>query len=173
MKTFVITSGILLTLFLAQGLTSAEKPPAADAAVERTRREVRLLDDIYKTSIVLITEHYVNSDDDLPAGSAFKALFAAVEQKGWHKVRLLDATGEPYNDENAAKKGFETRAIAELLKGKPMYDEVVKEGKDRFLYAATAIPVVMDKCIMCHDNYKDVPKGKAIGAIGYRLPILE
>ena len=86
---------------------------------------------------------------------------------------MLDATGEPYNDENAAKKGFETRAIAELLKGKPMYDEVVKEGKDRFLYAATAIPVVMDKCIMCHDNYKDVPKGKAIGAIGYRLPILE
>lgn len=173
MKTIAITSGILLTLFLAQGLTSAEKTPPADVAVERTRREVRLLDDIYKTSIVLITEHYVNSDDDLPAGSAFKALFAAVEQKGWHKVRLLDATGEPYNDENAAKKGFETRAITELLKGKPMYDEVVTEGKERFLYAATAIPVVMDKCVMCHDNYKDLPKGKAIGAIGYRLPILE
>lgn len=173
MKKLGIVGGILVVCGLAPGFTAAEKSPTADVAVERTRREVRLLDDIYKTSIVLITEHYVNSDDDLPAGSAFKALFAAVEKKGWHQVRLLDATGEPYNDENSPRKGFESRAVAELLKGKPMYDEVVTEGKQRFLYAATAIPVVMDKCIMCHDNYKDLPKGKAIGAVGYRLPVLE
>ena len=132
-----------------------------------------MLDDIYKTSIVLITTHYVHGNDDLPAGSAFKALFAAVEKKGWHKVRLLDATGEPYSDENSPKKGFEQKAVKQLLNGKAVYDEVVTEGGKRFLLAATAIPVVMDKCVMCHENYKNVPKGKAIGALGYKVPIVD
>ncbi len=132
-----------------------------------------MLDDIYKTSIVLITTHYVDDDQSLPAGSAFRALFAAVEEKGWHQVRLLDATGEPYNDENLPKEGFEKRAVSKLLEGKASYDEVVTEGDKRYLLAATSIPVVMDKCILCHDNYKDVKKGRAIGALGYKVPILE
>lgn len=144
-----------------------------DPAVERARREVRMLDDIYKTSIVLITKHYVHNDDDLPAGSAFKALFAAVEEKGWHQVRLLDATGEPYEEANLPKSKFEKKAIKELLKGKAVYDEVVVEDGKKYLRAATAIPVVMEKCIMCHENYRGVPKGKAIGALGYRVPILD
>ena len=144
-----------------------------DPAVERARREVRLLDDIYKTSIVLITTHYVDGKDSLPAGSAFKALFETVAKKGWHEVRLLDATGDPYEPENAPKEGFEQRAIAKLLAGQATYDEVVTEDGKKYLRAATAIPVVMEKCTLCHSHYKDVPAGKAIGAIGYKLPILE
>lgn len=173
MKRRTIVAAVGLAL-IAGGLSFAakdEKKP--DAAVERARREVRMLDDIYKTSIVLITTHYVHDDDDMPAGLAFKALFSAVEKKGWHKVRLIDATGSPYNDENAAKAGFETTAVAELLKGKPSFDTVVTEDNKRFLYAATAVPVVMDKCVMCHDHYEDAPKGQAIGAISYRVPILD
>ena len=128
---------------------------------------------VYKTSVVLITTHYVDDKNSLPAGSAFRALFAAVKEKGWHEVRLLDATGQPYNDENLPKEGFEKRAISEILSGKASYDEVVTEGEKRFLLAATAIPVVMDKCVMCHENYRDVAKGKAIGALGYKVPVLE
>jgi len=146
---------------------------AKDPAVERARREVKMLDDIYKTAIVLITEHYVHDDTDLAAGSAFKALFEAVDKKGWHKVRLVDATGHPYSDENLPKAGFEKDAIKQLLEGKPAVDKVVVEGDKKFLLAATAIPVVMEKCIMCHENYRDVAKGKAIGALSYKVPILD
>lgn len=161
---------------IGQVLKAADdaKPAAkTDAALERARREVRMLDDIYKTSIVLITTHYVDDQNSLPAGSAFRALFKAVQDKGWHEVRLVDATGQPYNDENLPKEGFEKRAVRQLLNGKASYDEVVTEGEKRYLLAATSIPVVMDKCILCHDNYKDVPKGQAIGALGYKVPILE
>jgi hypothetical protein len=179
--TFRRTCRIALSL-LAAGLWSssawaedgaAAKPDKADPAVERARREVRMLDDIYKTAIVLITTHYVEDDNDLPAGSAFKALFSAVKEKGWHEVRLLDATGEPYEPANSPKAGFEKKAIGELLKGKSVYDEVVTEDGKRFLKSATAIPVVMDKCILCHENYRSVPKGRAIGALGYKVPILD
>ncbi len=159
---------------VAQTKTAAVKDPAEkDPAVERARREVRLLDDIYKTSIVLITTHYVDDSDSLPAGSAFKALFEAVAKKGWHEVRLLDATNDPYEPDNAPKDGFEKRAIEKLLAGQASYDEVVTEDGKKYLRAATAIPVVMEKCTLCHSNYKDVPAGKAIGALGYKLPILE
>ena len=84
-------SKINLTLLFANfvlfsclaGVLCAEAPPeekkSDDAALERTRKQVRMLDDIYKTSIVLITENYVNDKDDLAAGVAFKKLFAAVK----------------------------------------------------------------------------------------------
>ncbi len=159
----------------AHGLAeeSSPKTAAKDPAIERARREVRMLDDIYKTAIVLVTEHYVKEDSDLPAGSAFKALFEAVEKKGWHSVRLVDASGAPVNDENVAKEGFEKKAIREILAGKASYDEVIVEGDKKFLVAATAIPVVMEKCIMCHENYRNVEKGKAIGALSYKVPVID
>ena len=149
------------------------KVTGKDVAVERARREVKMLDDIYKTAIVLVTEHYVKEDTDLPAGSAFKALFEAVGKKGWHDVRLVDATGQPYSDLNLPKDGFEKKAIAQLLAGKPAYDEVITEGNQRYLLAATAIPVVMEKCIMCHENYRTVKAGSAIGALSYKVPVQE
>jgi len=178
-----LVSGLLLVVFCAgvflliprtgAAQNSAAKPAVKDLAVERARREVRMLDDIYKSAIVLVTEHYVKTDTDLAAGSAFKALFDAVGKKGWHKARLVDATGQPYNDLNLPTEGFEKKAVAELLAGKPSYDEVVTEDGKRYLLAATAIPVVMEKCIMCHENYREVEKGKAIGAISYKVPVQE
>jgi len=151
-----------------------EKSAASkDAAIERARREVRLVDDIYKTTVVLVTEHYVNEETDLAAGSAAKALFDAIGKKGWHKVRLVDATGQPYSDENLPKAGFEQRAVKALLSGKSEYDEVVTENGKRVLHAATPVPVVLEKCIMCHENYREVEKGKAIGILSYQVPVQE
>ena len=136
--------------------------------LERARREVRLLDDIYKTAIVLITKHYVEDESDLAAGEAFKVLFAGVKEKGWHEVRLLDATGEPINEENAPQDAFEKSAVKALLAGKPYYEEQAEKDGRRFLRAATPIPIVLEKCTMCHSKYKDQ---KVIGALGYTLPL--
>ena len=144
-----------------------------DLAVERTRRQAKMLDDIYKGGIVLITTHYVNGDEDLPAGTAFKKLFEAAKKKGWHEVRLVDATGDPYNHENVAISEFEKRAIKALRAGKPFVDETVTEKDKRYLLAATPIPVVMEKCTMCHSNYEFGKKGVVVGALTYRVPIEE
>lgn len=165
-------------LFAGSGMVASWAAPKGaiekeEAAVERARREVRLLDDIYKTTVVLVTQHYVKDESSLSAGSAAKALFAEISKKGWHDARLVDATGQPYTEQNSPKDGFEKKAIEALLSGQASYDEVVTDSGKRYLLAATPIPVVMDKCIMCHENYRNVPKGKAIGAISYRVPIQE
>jgi hypothetical protein len=174
--------GVATTLVLASTVSfflshvsnsHAADPTTKMSPIDRARREVKMLDDIYKTSIVLITTHYVDNKDSLPAGSAFKALFDTVKTKGWHEVRLLDATGDPYEPDNAPKEGFEKRAIEKLLKGESSYEEQMTEGGKQYLQVATAVPVVMDKCILCHDAYKSVPAGKAIGAIGYKVPIID
>ncbi|QDV75540.1 c-type heme family protein [Botrimarina mediterranea] len=144
---------------------------AEDAALERTRKQVRMLDDLYKGGIVLITKNYVTEDSDVPAGVAFKQLFEAAKKNGWHEVRLLDVTGEPYNDENSPAEGFETRAVEQLKQGEAYYDEEITEEGKRYLQAATAIPVVMPKCVMCHPHYEDAKPGAAIGAMSYRIPI--
>ena len=39
------------------------------------------------------------------------------------------------------------------------------------LRAITPIPVVMDKCVMCHPHYADAKEGEPIGAISYTVPV--
>jgi hypothetical protein len=53
-----------------------------DAAVERTRQEVKMLDDLFKNMIVLVDGHYVKNPSDFPAATAAKALWAALSRTG-------------------------------------------------------------------------------------------
>lgn len=150
---------------------SKESKQPRKAAVNRTRETVKMLDDVYKQTIVLITDKYVHDTDDFPAGSAAVELFKRVTKTGFHQVRLIDATGQPYEEANVAKTEFEKEGVKQLKAGKDFYEEVVlKEGKP-YLQAMTPVPVVMDKCIMCHPHYEDAKKGEPIGAISYELPI--
>jgi hypothetical protein len=143
-----------------------------DAEVDRARQQVKMLDDLYKTAVVLITEHYVQEDSDVPAGTAAKKLFEAMKAKGWHEVRLIDATGQPIEEQNAPQKGFETKALEKLNAGETFVDEVAIIDNKRYFRAATPIPVVLDKCVMCHEHYKKFQKdGKIIGMLGYTVPI--
>ena len=146
-------------------------PPVSQAALKRTRKQVRMLDDIYKTVVVFITQHYVKDDKSLPAGTAAIKLFAAIEKKGWHKVRLVDASGMPLEEKNAAKDAFERNAVKALKAGKGSYEQVISRKGKPYLRSATPIPVVLQKCTMCHDNYKKVKKGEPIGILSYTLPI--
>jgi hypothetical protein len=164
----------------ARGMVSAAVKPAAGpsdkdkpdpASVERARKEVHMLDGIYKDVIVLITDKYVNSPKDYPAGRAAVVLFRQITKGGSHEVRLLDVTGEPNNPKNVASDAFEEAGVKEIKAGKDYYDAVVPKNGKSYLRAMTAVPVVMDKCIMCHENYKKAKKGEAIGAISYSIPL--
>ena len=161
---------ILSVGWLASTSSSADSA-GDDEAIKRTRDTVKMLDDVYKTAVVLITTHYVNDDDDLPAGTAAIALFDAINKKGWHKVRLLDASGEPINDANTAEDQFEETAIKSLKAGASWHEQEIKKDGKRFLRAMTPIPVVLEKCTMCHENYKSVKQGEPIGALSYTIPI--
>ena len=142
-----------------------------DPALERTRKQVRILDDVYKTAIVLITENYVDEASDLAAGAAFQKLFQAMRDKGHHDVRLLDATGEPYDPDNSPRDEFEKAAIKSLKEGKPYYERITQKNGKRYLQAATPVPVVLKKCTLCHPAYEKAKAGEPIGALGYTLEI--
>lgn len=151
---------------------TGQESQTEDAALKRTRRTVQMLDDIYKGGIVAITDNYVNDRDTIPAGTAFKQVFKSAEEKGWHTVRLVDGLGEPIEQENAPRDDFEKRALKDLVEGKSKWYEAVEvDNGKRTLRVATPVPVVFEKCIMCHDNYADVPKGQAIGALTYKITI--
>jgi hypothetical protein len=167
------TVAILLIggLSLGAGWAAFAANAPDDAALIRTRKTVRMLDDIYKTAVVLITDKYVHSEEDFPAGSAAVALFSAIKQKGWHEVRLVDATGQPYEAKNAPKDDFEKAATKALTSGKDYYEQIVSIGGQPHLRAATPIPVVSKKCVMCHSHFADVKDGAAIGALSYTIKI--
>jgi hypothetical protein len=162
---------VLAALFAAAAVLPGAAEEKEDPAVARARKQVAMLDDIYKTTVVLITEHYVNDNSSLAAGEAAQALFAAIKKKGWHEVRLLDAAGEPIVDGNRPRDDFERAAIAALKSGKSGYEQVVEKDGKRYLRSATPIPVVHKKCVMCHENYKLAKEGEPIGSLSYTVPI--
>lgn len=153
----------------AQEQVQADKP--GKQAIERSRRTVQTLDNIFKQTIVLVTDKYVNDDDDFAAGSAAVLLFQRISEGSDNTIRLIDATGDPYEPKNVAKDEFEKSGIAKLKQGAKTVDEVVTKDGKHYLRALTPVPVVMDKCIMCHSHYADVKPGAPIGAISYTVPI--
>jgi hypothetical protein len=162
--------GLSMTMLVASVPTTAqaEPKPADDAALKRARWETEMLDNLYKNAIVLITTHYVTEETDLPAGSAFKALFATMKEKGYHEIRLLDGLGEPINDDNLPQDDFEKAGIEAMLAGKPIYEKVETRDGQRVLRTVTPLPMVMAKCVLCHDNYEGK---KIVGGLGYAVPI--
>lgn len=162
-----------LALPLASWLAAADSKEAAPdpAAVKRAQKQVQMLDHIYKTAVVLITDKYVHDEDDFPAGSAAVALFKSVTDKGYHGVRLIDVTGQPYEEKNVAQDAFEKAAVKKLQNGQAYVEAIEQAEGQPVLRAMTPVPVVMEKCTMCHAHYKDAPQGAAIGAISYTVPI--
>jgi len=162
-------------LFAMGILTSGMSPrgQAADAAkpekaaVDRAREQVKMLDDLYKTAVVKITEVYVGQQGEVPAAVAAKEIFAVMKKNGWHEAKLVDATGKPKRKANLPATEFEKKAIAAMKDGKQYFEEVAeKDGKPVFR-AATIVPAVMHECAACHR----VKKGDLLGAIVYELPI--
>lgn len=147
-------------------------PPAGpDAAVERTRQEVKMLDDLFKTAIVLIDGHYVKTPSDQPGATTAKALWAALKKDGWYDVRILGLTDVIGDPDDVPKDAFEQAAAKKLLAGQTPDEEVVEQGRKRYLRVATGIPVVSENCLMCHANFKG-NKGN-VGALSYKVPVIE
>ena len=173
---FAAIAWLLAAVVFTSPMQSQEKTKPSggkdqDPALARTRKQVLMLDDLYKSTIVLITDNYVTEKSDLAAGAAFQKVFEAMKQKGHHEVRLLDATGEPFDEDNLPKDDFEKTAIEKLKKGEKTYEQVVGQGDKRQLRLATPVPVVLKKCIMCHPAYETAKPGEPIGALSYTIAI--
>jgi hypothetical protein len=154
------------------GSFAAEKASGKpDAAIERTRQEVKMLDDLFKNAIVLIDGHYVKTPSDLPAATAAKALWAALKKDGWYDVRILGLTDVIGDPDDVPRDAFEQAAAKKLLAGETPQEEVVEKDGKRYLRVATGIPVVSENCVMCHANFKG-NKGN-IGALSYSVPMIE
>ena len=160
--------GCLLAAAPTLGREPASPPvadgPKEDLALERARREIKMLDNLYKTAVVSVTELYPRG---APAIMLAMKVFKAMEDGKYHSARLVDATGTPLNEANVPKSPFEKRAAEAIKAGKPYFEEVVGEGADRHLLAATVVPAVLERCAACHG----VKKGDLLGFIRYDLRV--
>jgi hypothetical protein len=165
---FAFFGAIGLALLFSCWQAQADEKKAADPkAVERTRESVKMLDDLYKTAVVTITDVYVEKQSDTPAAAVAKKVFDAMHKKGWHNARLVDATGKPKNKENLPRTDFEKKGVEAVNKGQAYFEEIgEKEGKP-VLRAATVVPSVMKQCVTCHGG----KEGRVLGAIIYEVPI--
>jgi hypothetical protein len=119
----------------------------------------------------LVTDKYVHDENDFAAGSAAVLLFDNISKSGENKVRLIDVTGEPYDAENVARDDFERQGVTRLKGGAKLHEQVVQVEGAYMLRTLTPVPVVMKKCVMCHEHYGNAKPGEAIGAISYTVPI--
>ncbi len=167
-----LAASILPLLGLSLRSAAQDKRKREDpAAIERARKTVLMLDDIYKTAIVMVTDKYVHTKKDYPAGRLAVNWFKAISQKGSHEIRIIDASGQPYNEANVAKDDFDKEGIRQMKLGKAFYEQVERQDGKSYLRAMTPVPVVLQRCILCHENYKAAKKGEAIGALTYKIRI--
>ncbi len=104
----------------------------------------------------------------MPAATLSKRVFEAMSKKGWHKARLVDATGSPYNPDNNPRDEFERDAIKAMISGKSYFERIEKfEGRD-YLRGATVLAADMEGCTYCHPDKK---LGDILGAISYSIPL--
>ena len=137
------------------------------AAIDRTREQVKMLDDLYKTAVVKITKVYVGQQGEVPAAIAAMEIFHEMKKKGWHDARLIDASGKPKNKGNVATTDFEKKAVAAMKAGKTFVEEIGETDGKPVFRAATVVPAVMKECAVCHH----VKEGTLLGTIVYELPI--
>lgn len=156
---------------MAYGQGSKDKSKVDPAVLAQARDTVKMLDDVYKTAIVVFTDKFVTKEGDVPAGAFAVPWMEEISKHGTHKVRLIDVTGEPYDEKNTAKSDFEKSAVRKIKGGEAYVEAVAMVDGKQVLQAATSVPVVMEKCVMCHPNYESVPKGQSIGAITYEFPL--
>lgn len=144
----------------------AKKGPD-EKAIARTREQVKMLDDLYKTAVVVVTKTYVDKQLDTPAAVVAAQVFDGMKKAGWHEARLVDASGKPKSKTNVADTEFEKKAVEQMKAGKAYYEEIgEKDGKPVFR-AATVVPAVLKSCASCHG----VKEGDLLGTIVYELPI--
>lgn len=135
-----------------------------DPAVVRARNEVQMLDTLYKTAVISVTERFPRGQ---PAIMVAGDVFEAMEKSGHHSARLVDATESPLGEGNEPATDFEKRAAEAMRKGEAYLDQIVGEGEDRRLLAATVVPAVHRRCAACHG----VEEGDLLGFIRYDIPI--
>jgi hypothetical protein len=153
--------------FLLPLAPAQDKKGPDKVALERTREQVKMLDTLYKTAVVSITNSYVEGQASVPAAMVAKDVFAAMHKNGYHNARLIDATGKPRNKANVAKTDFEKKAVEQMKEGKAYYEEVAEVNGKHVLRAATVVPVVLKQCATCHGK----KEGALLGAIVYELPV--
>ncbi len=139
-----------------------------DREIRRSRRETKMLDTLYKTAIVSVTQTYVQDGSSTAAITTFQPVLKAMKEGKWHEVRLVDGLGDPINPENAPKDAFEKRAIKEMLAGKELIDAIETVDGREVLRTMTILPMALDKCILCHENYRGK---KIVGGVSFQVPI--
>ncbi len=168
----LVLAGLAAAVALGPGarpeVVAADQKDPDPAAVERTRATVKLLDDVHKGYVVMITDTYVKAKEKTPAAAVVKKVFAHLEKAGHGTGRLIDVTGQPLREGNVAKTEFEKKAAAAIKGGKPYFDEVATKDGKPVLRAATVVPAVMPACVDCHPHVK---QGEVLGALIYEIPI--
>ena len=163
MMAVAVVGAIWGIAFAVSGLR-ADEPKKEDPALARARDQAQMLDALYKNAVVSVTNRY----DGPPAIKVAKDVFGAMEKGGWHKAKLVDASGSPQNEANVPQTAFEKRAVEHIKAGKPYYEEVIPgENDTRTLHVATIVPAVAVKCAKCHG----VKEGDLLGFIRYEIPV--
>ena len=162
------TTSTLLASALLAGLVTATtvlSAGASDRDVEHAKETTAKLADAVVAAVV-------NLSDSVPAGSSIGDITSAsravslIVPDCQDAYRLVDATGNPIDANNAPIDAFEVRGLMQLSGGAAVVQEV--DGA----YLRTMAPLTNDmhpNCATCHTAYTGMPANTFVGAAAFKV----
>jgi hypothetical protein len=165
---------------LAMMTVAADEPQTAPAAAEpavveddaapemkptvaAARRQAKLLQKTYITTLQMMHRRYFDEDERHPIPArTLEEVFAEVDAGTERKTRWIAVNTPAMNVDHEPQPGFETAAVAALTEGKPDFEQV-----ENGVYRRAGVVPLAGGCLKCHVSglSKQVTQPKVAGFV--------
>ena len=146
-----------------RGITSLAAKPLP---IEQARQRLRMVHDIYETTLLAMHRHYfVPGKEKVIPSRAMEDVFYRMNKRWGIQARWLAVSAQAMNIDHKPRNAFEKAAVRALIREKPSHEEV-KQGTYR-----RAGPIILfANCIRCHTSQRRKPIAGLILSIPVKKP---
>jgi hypothetical protein len=158
------------------GKKSAEKSGSSEKSdgiqrlsVAEARERAKLMHEIHSATLEAMHHHYFRREHSVLPARAMEDVFAEIDKQSKIKTRWIAVNTPAMSVDHKPQTRFEKDAAAELAKGKPAFDQVVKGVYHR----AGTIPLGPG-CVGCHTRLGVPPtKIPRVAGLVISIPVKE
>lgn len=157
----LLAMALALSCLPLSNAVRADSPEIDTDAVQTARETTESLINALLAAVLDITSR-TTAENVVPNSQAISLLLPHARPA----YRLLDITGEPIDPRNRPRGRAEREAAERAAQGEST--EILRR---RALKTYVPLPLAVENCVACHDNYAGLELGTIVGVIAVKAPL--